>query len=99
MNKHHEKAKTLFAAHSKKDTLHFTSDGQAFFDKNPANNHAKTLDEKGVVTLERHEVTPVADVDADIDDDDLTEDELKEAADKKAADKAVADKKAAKETK
>lgn len=56
MIKHHEKASKIFERHAKKDTLHFTSDGTPFFDANPANNHAKALEDKSVVKVERHEV-------------------------------------------
>ncbi|MGZ3753582.1 MAG: hypothetical protein ACXVAY_01405 [Mucilaginibacter sp.] len=56
MSKYSEKATTIFERHSTKDVLHFTSDGQAFFESNPAANHSATLKDKNVETVKRHEV-------------------------------------------
>ena len=54
--KHEEKAKRIFKAYSGQDKLFFTSDGHPFFEANPAANHAKTLEDKHVETVERHEL-------------------------------------------
>lgn len=95
MSKHHEKAKKIFAAHSKKDTLHFTDDGQAFFEENPAKNHAKTLDVKGVVKIERHELSEIStEVDNDDDEEGLKNLPVKKKADESSPKKKVEEDKA-----
>src|SRR3569833_2204394 len=56
MGKFDLKAKGIFAKYSGQDTLYFTSDGQAFFENNPASNHGKTLGDKNVVSVNRADV-------------------------------------------
>jgi hypothetical protein len=48
-----EKAKELFGAYPEVNTLYFTFDGYAFKTENDARNHARTLKEKCIETLER----------------------------------------------
>jgi hypothetical protein len=48
------KAGRLFTHYPAVDRLHFTADGQAFFMENDARNHAETLKDKTVETINRN---------------------------------------------
>lgn len=52
-----DRAAELFKAYSRKSTLYFTADGQAFWDSGLANLHAGTLKDKTVEPVEREDVT------------------------------------------
>lgn len=52
-----ERASKYFQDYKKQDSVHFTSDGTAFFEKNPAENHAKSLPDTTLTTIERSEVS------------------------------------------
>jgi hypothetical protein len=49
-------AKEIFAAYASKNTIHFTGDGQPFFEKHDADNHAKSLIDGEVTTIDRSEL-------------------------------------------
>lgn len=71
----------LFNSYPDTDTFHITSDGFAFPEKHNAESHAKTLEDKGIETLQRDAVISAED------------EEKAKAAEKAAADKReVADK-------
>lgn len=79
--KNEARAKEIFEAHSGKDAVHFTSDGLAFFNDSDAKNHAKTLKDSIVRTVDREDVYPSAgetDFEDDEDDDFLSDEDEKE---------------------
>lgn len=51
-----KKAAELFSFYPKAKTLRFTSDGIAFFELSDAANHANSLPDKKVITINREEV-------------------------------------------
>lgn len=65
-----EQIQELFAQYPAIDTFHVTSDGQAFTQKQDAVNHASTLEDKAVKTVEREkkaaEVVTEVEVQGDI---------------------------------
>jgi len=94
-----QKAKTIFAAYSKEDTIYFTADGQAFFQSHFAEAHAGNQKNKTVVSvtrkdLEAAEIDP--DAQAKIDADNADKQAAIDAAAKELEDqqKALADKQA-----
>jgi len=48
-----QKLKRLFTTHPSVNKFYLTSDGQAFFKENDADNHAKSLEDKEVVSISR----------------------------------------------
>ncbi|MDR1370934.1 MAG: hypothetical protein LBJ72_12555 [Dysgonamonadaceae bacterium] len=54
-NKFSDKAKDLFKSHPGANELHFTSDGYAFFKKNDAQNHSRSLKEKEIETIKKEQ--------------------------------------------
>jgi len=59
-----QKAKTIFAAYSKEDTIYFTADGQAFFQSHFAEAHAGNQKNKTVVSVTRKDLE-AAEIDPD----------------------------------
>ena len=61
MSAAHKVAQGLFASQKTLNEVHITSDGTAFYSKSDANNHARTLKDKTVVTVKRSDLaaTPV----------------------------------------
>lgn len=49
-------AKSIFKGNPAMKEVHVTSDGTAFYTLNDAKNHARTLSNKGVITLKRKDV-------------------------------------------
>jgi hypothetical protein len=54
-----EKAKRILSRYTTKNTVLFTSDGQAFFEKNACENHAKSLEDKGTISISRSDLEQV----------------------------------------
>jgi hypothetical protein len=57
-DKNTNRAIEIFGAHSSKNTLYFSSDGQAFFAEADCRNHAKTLKDKQTTSINREDVMP-----------------------------------------
>ncbi len=53
----HATAKEIFEKYSGEDTLFFTSDGLPFFDENPAQNHAKELEDKTIDKVSKSDLS------------------------------------------
>ncbi|MBD1394262.1 hypothetical protein [Mucilaginibacter glaciei] len=77
--KNTERAKEIFGAYADKDTVYFTSDGQAFLSDSDCRNHAKNLVDKQTMSLERIDVMPSTDSEDDETDLDEKEEGLTEA--------------------
>jgi len=54
-NTRERKLQLIFGSHPKVDVFYVTSDDQAFFHQNDADNHAKTLSDKRVDKAERRD--------------------------------------------
>ena len=52
-SKNAAKAAKLLKSHPEVNEVFFTSDGLAFFEKNHADNHARSLKNKGIETIKR----------------------------------------------
>lgn len=57
-NTRERKLQLIFGSHPKVDVFYVTSDDQAFYHENDADNHAKTLGNKSVLKAERRNYLP-----------------------------------------
>ena len=60
MKSNKERAADLFAKNTEKNEVHFTSDNYPFFNKNLAETHAKSLEDKAVETITREQAGEAA---------------------------------------